>query len=220
MRGQPFKLASFDAKKGIIEGVGNVLNIKDSFGDTVVDGAFDKVLKDKHPREIKMLRGHQPNVIIGEWTNLEMRTERGSTFLWQRGQLFLDMDDGENAGKLIDRKALDGLSIGALIVKQIWNNELETRELVELDLQEISVVTFPANNPSRITSLKTAQAGADYKRLIEDILRDADISKDDARRIVAEGVQLPNIQCDADVSMEDIAEGIKRFTEKLKQPIV
>ncbi len=217
MRGQPFKLASFDSKKGIIEGVGNVLNIKDSWGDVVVTGAFDRSLKEKDPREIKMLRGHQANVIVGEWTELEIRTFKQQEVLWQRGQLFLDMQDGEDAGKLIDRKALDGLSIGASIVKQIWNNETEVRELLELDLQETSVVTFPANNPSRIVSLKTAQAIAEYKRHIEDVLRDADIPKEDALRIIAEGVQLSSIRSDSGQGMNEVYAELAKLNTNIKE---
>lgn len=215
MRGQVFKVTNFDAVKGVIEGFGNVFNVKDSWGDVVLEGAFDKVLKEKHPREIKMLRGHNPNVIIGEWTLLETRTMGGMTGLFQRGQLFLDIDDGEKAGKLIDRKALDGLSIGASIVKQVFNNADEVRELIELDLHETSVVTFPANNPSRILSLKTAQGIAEYKRHVEEILRDADIPRDDARRIIAEGIQLSIEQHDAG-DLEEIAKLLTAQTKEIK----
>jgi len=194
------KVEKFDEKEGIIEGFASVFDVEDSFGDVVVSGAFDKTVKDKHPRDIKMLRGHNANNIIGEWTHMEITTRDSKQGLFMRGQIFTELEAGREAIFLIAKGVLDGLSIGAMIVKQIFNNENDTRELLELNLMENSIVTFPANELARIESLKTAQAGANFKRLIEDILRDGGIHKDDVRRIVAEGVQLPDFKRDADVS--------------------
>jgi len=211
------KVANFDKTEGIIEGFASVFGVKDSWGDVVTEKAFDRTLDEKTASDIRMLRGHNPNVIIGEWTEMDIREQGGQKGFFMKGQLYLDMEDGKNAAKLIQRKQLDGLSIGAGIVKGTSTyGDDGTRFLNDLDLLENSVVTFPANTKARISTIKTAHDLALFKRQIEDILCDANIHREDAREIVAKGVTDELIRREADTLSPEVLKALDDFNKLIK----
>ena len=79
--------------------------------------------------------------------------------------------------------ALDGLSIG-FRVKKFTNGTKPNeprRKLEALDLMELSIVTFPANDKARVGAVKS-----DFDpRELEASLREADLSRSDAVKAVA-----------------------------------
>jgi HK97 family phage prohead protease len=163
----PFDLKfAGDAKDGTFEGYGAVFGNVDSYGDVIVPGAFKKTLAawKKQKRLPQMLLQHggwgssvDDFLPIGLWTDMR-EDEKG---LWCEG-VFADTTRGQDVRKLCrmePRPALDGLSIGYYAKTVVYGTKPEEprRTLKEIDLEEVSVVTFPANDQALIAAVKSAR---------------------------------------------------------------
>lgn len=130
-------------KKGIITGYASFFNIIDQTGDQIVKGAFAKTLRAWHffGKMPKMLWQHDPKCPIGIWTRLE-EDERG---LYAEGILSLGVKQADEAYLLMKSGAIDGLSIGFRTIVATQSKRQKSRLLLDIDLIEISLVTFGAN---------------------------------------------------------------------------
>ena len=169
---------------GTIEGYGSVFGVKDSYDDVIAAGAFAASLKAHKaagtlPAMLWQHRGDEP---IGVWTEI-VEDEKG---LRVKGKLALDTVRGKEAHALLKLGALNGLSIGFVSKQWAYDRDTEVRTLTEIDLWEISLVTFPANGKARVTGVKAADAaGLNTIRQAEQVLRDAGLSADAAKAFVA-----------------------------------
>ncbi len=159
-----------------IEGYASYFGQADKGGDVVVKGAYAHSLKalEAKGRRVKMLWQHDPAQPIGIWD--EVREDaRG---LYVKGRLLTDVEKGREAAALIGAGAIDGLSIGYRTVKATKNDKGQ-RLLNELELWEVSLVTFPM--------LPSARVAAKGDRPDSDTLRELAASIEDARRMLAKG---------------------------------
>ena len=131
---------------GLIEGYAARLNERDLNRDKILHGAFGKILIPGQHERVKMLYQHNVENPIGRWTM--MREDFRGLFV--KGEIFLTTDLGRNVWQLIKGGALDGLSIGYRATKT--RRTKQGRDLLMLDLWEISIVTFPMANRARITA--------------------------------------------------------------------
>jgi phage head maturation protease len=103
------------------------------------------------------------------------------------GKLALDTTRGKEAHALLKMGALNGLSIGFVSKQWSYDRDTEVRTLTEVDLWEVSMVTFPANGKARVTNVKASEvAGLQTIRHAERALRDAGFSDDAAKAFIAE----------------------------------
>ena len=130
-------------------GYASIFNVEDSYNDVVLPKAFSKTLQTKS--NIKLLWQHQADKPIG-YFNIIKEDNIG---LYVEGQILLDLKQGKEAYDLIKSKSVSGLSIGYKVKDFEYENN--TRLLKEIDLFEISVVTFPANEFSNITFCKSKE---------------------------------------------------------------
>lgn len=149
------KISSLEIKSinnlGKFCGYANVFNIKDSYNDIVLPAAFKKTLLLKNCKtDIKMLWQHQVDSPIGYFETIKEDT----IGLYVEGQIMLDIEKGLEAYNLVKSKAVSGLSIGYKINDFEYDKRSNTRKLKEIELFEISIVTFPANEYSNITYCK------------------------------------------------------------------
>ena len=145
---------------GRFAGYASVFNRRDSGGDVVMPGAFTRSLGARSGR-IRLLFQHDPKEPVGIWEQLR---EDGHG-LFVRGRLVPDVPRSDALRRLIDARALDGLSIGFRTVKA--SRQAGSRLLHEIDLFEISIVTFPMMEDARIaSSVSTGAAIAAATRLI------------------------------------------------------
>jgi len=136
---------------GEFEGYGSVFHEVDMGGDKVMPGAFANSLSAKPPTAIKLLWQHDPAQPIGVWE--EMREDdRG---LYVKGKLLTAVQKGAEVLALMKANVVDGLSIGFRTVRSMWEDNNEVRQLLEVDLWEISVVTFPMNLGARVNGVKS-----------------------------------------------------------------
>ena len=133
----------------VIEGYASLFGAWDQGGDVVHKGAYGASLKAiaAEDRSVKMLWQHDPAQPIGVWD--EVREDaRG---LWVRGRLLPEVAKGREAAELIAAGAIDGLSIGYRTVKATKNDKGQ-RLLTELELWEVSLVTFPMLPSARVAA--------------------------------------------------------------------
>ena len=139
------KFVAFDqvatvADDGRIEGYASLFGIADASGDVVEEGAFEASLRRMREagRSVKLLWQHDPGEPIGVW-DLVREDGRG---LRVSGRLMTEVRRGAEALALLRAGAVDGLSIGYRAVKA-GRSPQGGRSLLEVDLWEVSLVTFP-----------------------------------------------------------------------------
>lgn len=142
-------------KTGLISGYGSIFGNEDSYGEIVAKGAFVKSLNSN--QKIKMLWQHNADMPIGNWANLK------EDDIGLKGDAVLPLDIVSINEKYQMAKAglVDGLSIGYMIRKNGYEQlDNGTFLLKDLDLREISLVTFPANPLALISNVKNFQFSA------------------------------------------------------------
>lgn len=174
---------------GFFSGYGAVFNNVDWYNDIILPGAFTKSLarwaeKNKMP---PVLWNHDDGEPIGVYTKV-FEDEKG---LFVEGKLLInDVPRAKSTHALLRARAIDGLSIG-YSTKQANKKANGIRELVELDLSEISIVTKPANKQSLITSVKSKLEEGELPSLpeFEKFLRESGFSKSQATAIAGKGLR-------------------------------
>ncbi len=139
--------------EGRFAGYASVFNRLDSGGDIVLPGAFTRSLAKRRGR-IRLLFQHDPKEPVGIWESIA----EDSYGLCVTGRLVPGVPRAEALKRLIEQKALDGLSIGFRTVKASREAGTGHRRLSEIDLYEISIVTFPMMEDARIAAPLTAGA--------------------------------------------------------------
>lgn len=167
---------------GTIEGYGSVFGVRDGYSDVVAAGAFKASLAAHKAAGTMpaMLWQHNVTEPIGKWTDM-VEDERG---LYVRGQLALETVRGREAYALLKMGALNGASIGFNTRQWTYDAASDVRTLTQVDLGEVSIVTFPANGKARITGVKSIEA-LESIRDAEQMLRDRGFSKTEAVALVA-----------------------------------
>ncbi|MFZ7090417.1 HK97 family phage prohead protease [Primorskyibacter sp. 2E233] len=160
-----------------IEGYASLFGACDQGGDVVSKGAYARSLArlTKEGRGVKMLWQHDPAQPIGIWDEVR-EDERG---LYVKGRLLDSVEKGREAAALIEAGAIDGLSIGYRTLKAAKNDKGQ-RLLTELELWEVSLVTFPM-----LPSARVASKGDDL--MAEDSLHELAEVLEDLRRNLAGG---------------------------------
>lgn len=141
------------AEDGRFSGYASVFNRLDSGGDIVMPGAFGKSLAKRRAR-IRLLFQHDPKEPVGIWESL---AEDGHG-LHVQGRLVPGVERADALRLLIENGALDGLSIGFRTVRASRSPGNGHRLLHEIDLYEVSIVTFPMMEAARIAPSLTAGA--------------------------------------------------------------
>lgn len=198
---------------GTVEGYGSVFGVRDDYDDVIAKGAFAASLAAHKAAGTMpaMLWQHDAAQPIGVWSEM-VEDERG---LKITGRLALDTTRGKEAFALLKMGALNGLSIGFMSKQWAYDRESEVRTLTEIDLWEVSLVTFPANTAARVTGVKSAVDEITAPRDAERILREAGFSKSDATAYVSRVMRLGAERREADATAELILRVAKRTRETL-----
>lgn len=173
----PFKIKAV-SEDGLFSGYGSVFGVVDSYKEVVAPGAFAESLQGRMPALLWQHRSGEP---IGVYTTVK----EDSIGLYVEGKLALKTARGAEAYELLKMGALNGLSIGFITREDSYDKVSGVRTLKKLDLWEVSLVTFPANDASRVANVKSVEqinslAGA------EAYLRDAGgLSRREALALVA-----------------------------------
>ena len=127
-----------------ISGYASLFGQLDQATDLVQPGAFSSMIRRRQP--VAMLYQHKVEEPIGRWTKI-METRLG---LWVEGELAVGAQQAHDVAQLISKGAIDGLSIGYRVRRALPGKGRVRRYLQEIDLLEISIVTFPMQTQARI----------------------------------------------------------------------
>jgi len=133
---------------GRFAGYASVFSRVDEGGDIVMPEAFARSLKRRGTERIRLLFQHDPKEPVGTWERI---VEDGFG-LWVEGRLVPGVPRADALRKLIERGAIDGLSIGFRTVRATREAATGYRKLWQIDLWEISIVTFPMMEGARIAA--------------------------------------------------------------------
>lgn len=153
----------------VIEGYASIFGRPDQGGDIVAPGAYAKSLEDLRAggRRVKMLWQHDPAEVIGVWDEVR-EDEKG---LWVHGRILPDIARGREAVALVAAGAIDGLSIGYRTIRAVRDGK-GNRLLAEIELWEVSLVTFPMMPDARVASKRSERDELDW-RTVADLFEDA-----------------------------------------------
>lgn len=173
---------------GEFEGYGSVFGVEDSYGDVVVRGAFSASLERwaAKGRLPALLWQHNMSEPIGVYT--EMREDE--TGLYVKGRLLIDADPlAKRAHGHMKAGSLSGLSIGYMLDDYEYDKEKGIWILKAIDLWEVSLVTFPANDEARISDVKSLLERGETPppSKVEKALREVGFSGTQAKAFMAKG---------------------------------
>ena len=216
---------AFDVKQvdeeGHFSGYGSVYNVIDAYSEKVAPGAFANSLRKwmSRGRLPPALWQHRSAEPVGPFTKM-VEDERG---LYVEGQLLVkDVQRAREARALMQAKAVDGLSIGFNSIIEEWNKDEMILTLKEIDLWEVSIVTFPANQESLITEVRGMFVDGNVPSIkeIEEVLRDAGFSRTQAKAFVGHGYEglLRDVESRSKgvgkPVLDELIEGIKSLNAK------
>lgn len=154
--GAPCRSAGIEVKSlasdGRFEGYASVFHVVDSQRDRVMPGAFRQSLRLRET-PVKLLWQHQWENPIGVIDQI-FEDARG---LYVHGRLLMDVAKAREAYALLKARALQGMSIGYQAKRTRRDPDTGVRELLEVELWEVSLVTLPANAQANVTVVKRAQ---------------------------------------------------------------
>ena len=138
------------------EGYASLFWTRDLNDDATAAGAFSATLARSGAAGVKMLFQHEAAEPVGVWDEIA-EDSRG---LFVRGRILTVTPQGRLVAALVKAGALDGLSIGFRTVKARPDETGRLRVLTEVELWEVSIVTFPMLPQARIESVRTAALAA------------------------------------------------------------
>jgi len=204
-RATPFEIKA--EEDGTFEGYASVFSEVDNGMDMVMPGAFTQTLRERTP---KMLWQHDTDKIIGKY-DVVAEDSKG---LFVKGRIIQAVTQGKEALTLLREGALDQMSIGFRTIK---DNFLDNgvRQLTEVKLYEISLVTFAMLESAQVTGIKARPTVRDFERF----LRDAGYSRKQAVAIANHGYSaIINEPRDADTGSQG-AESVLASLKRLKETI-
>jgi HK97 family phage prohead protease len=135
------------------------------FDEVIEAGAFTRALSEE--QDVRALIDHDPSKIIGRSKNgtLEMREDAKGLFT----RIHLpDTQEARDLATLVERGDLDAMSFGFTVKTDRWSKKegRNTRYISDVDLFDISVVSFPANSETSVAlrSMDKADKEADNRR--------------------------------------------------------
>ena len=174
---------------GTFTGYGSVFGEIDSMNEIVAPGAFAESLEviAAKKRPVPALWQHRSSEPIGIYEKLE----EDATGLLVEGRLLKDdVRQASEAHALMKVGAVTGLSIGYMVRESSFDEKEGVRTLSKLDLVEVSLVTFPANDSARVDAVKLKLAHGSLPTLpeFERLLREAGFSKSQAAVVANRGL--------------------------------
>ena len=145
----PFQIKAV-SDDGLFSGYGSVFGVIDSYKEVVAPGAFSESLSQRTPALLWQHRSGEP---IGVYSALR----EDQTGLYVEGKLALKTARGAEAYELLKMGAISGLSIGFVTRDDSYDRVTGIRTLKKVDLWEVSLVTFPANDAARVSGVKSIE---------------------------------------------------------------
>lgn len=193
------KITENDADFFVFEGLASTFEM-DQGKDIVMPGAFKKSLRARTPVLLWQHSSYEP---IG--MPVEIRETADGLYL--KGKL--PREDTFVSGRVIPQMkigSIKSMSIGFYTKVSEYDNDTNIRKLMEIDLREVSLVTFPMNEGALISDFKAAR---DLPALLDalDLKSDARESLESSiRRVTSPGYTVDAIKA---MTRRDLERGLR-----------
>lgn len=191
MHRKAFAFKADAADDGTFTGYASVFGVIDSYREIVAPGAFTKSLVELQTigAPIPALWQHLWDQPIGGYDPASL-IEDDEGLACAGWLMIADIPLAKQAHALMQRRVVRGLSIGYYVRADSYDDKTGIRTLTEVELAEISIVTFPANPEATIDAVKRKLATGDLPtvREFEKHLREAGFSKSQAAAVANGGL--------------------------------
>ena len=185
---------TFDGVASVVDTPYVVRDMFGEFAETIAKGAFNRTLKQK--ADVRLLVNHDGVPLA--------RTKSGTLALSAEPHLRAVAE----IRSAMSRGDLDQMSIGFRVRDQKWSSDYAERMITEVELFDVSVVTYPAS-PTTAASLRSVED------LIADIER-GEMSEDEIRRAIAAlEARLAPVEAPAEDSFNPFADRDREDLERL-----
>lgn len=185
------EIADIDEKMGIVKGYGSYFGNKDSDGDVIAKGAYQKTIKENGER-VRYLWQHKMDKPIGKIKEM-YEDDKGLMFVAEIPKTTL----GNDALELMKAGIVTENSVGILPIQKQMKDGF--REITEVKLYEISAVTLAANDQAKILDVKgKMDIENEFKRFdaLAKLIRKGKISDEMGYAIEAEILKLKSFFID------------------------
>ena len=134
--------------------------------------------------------------------------------LYVEGQLALKTAKGAEVYELMKIGAVSGLSVQYRPTKAQLDEKAKVREILDVALIEIAPCTVPNMDGARVADVKRMSAEKITKRYLETVLRDAGLSRDEAKALLADGFGALELR-DADPS--GLVQAVVKLTHRIRK---
>ncbi len=185
------EIADIDEKMGIVKGYGSYFGNKDSDGDVIAKGAYQKTIKENGER-VRYLWQHKMDKPIGKIKEM-YEDDKGLMFVAEIPKTTL----GNDALELMKAGIVTENSVGILPIQKQMKEGF--REITEVKLYEISAVTLAANDQAKILDVKgKVDIENEFKRFdaLAKLIRKGNISDEMGYAIESELLKLKSLFID------------------------
>jgi HK97 family phage prohead protease len=185
------EIADIDEKMGIVKGYGSYFGNKDSDGDVIAKGAYQKTIKENGER-VRYLWQHKMDKPIGKIKEM-YEDDKGLMFVAEIPKTTL----GNDALELMKAGIVTENSVGILPIQKQMKDDY--REITEVKLYEISAVTLAANDQAKILDVKgKVDIENEFKRFdaLAKLIRKGNISDEMGYAIESELLKLKSLFID------------------------
>jgi HK97 family phage prohead protease len=185
------EIADIDEKMGIVKGYGSYFGNKDSDGDVIAKGAYQKTIQENGDR-VRYLWQHKMDKPIGKIKEM-YEDDKGLMFVAEIPKTTL----GNDALELMKAGIVTENSVGILPIQKQMKDDY--REITEVKLYEISAVTLAANDQAKILDVKgKVDIENEFKRFdaLAKLIRKGNISDEMGYAIESELLKLKSLFID------------------------
>jgi len=193
------EIADIDEKMGIVKGYGSYFGNKDSDGDVIAKGAYQKTIKENGDR-VRYLWQHKMDKPIGKIKEM-YEDDKGLMFVAEIPKTTL----GKDALELMKAGIVTENSVGILPIQKQMKDDY--REITEVKLYEISAVTLAANDQAKILDVKgKVDIENEFKRFdaLAKLIRKGKISDEMGYAIEAEILKLKSFFIDFTKPIDEV----------------
>jgi uncharacterized protein len=196
-----FSVKTDEDTPGRFSGLASTFGNVDLQDDRMMRGAFTDTLKESKGL-VPVLMGHIGSRIVG----FVVEAAEDSKGLHVTAEFTLDSDEGRNAYAITKHAAKLGHKLGLSVGYQIRpdGSKMEAngvRQLLAVNLFEVSIAAIPANPRARITGVKAEDISTISE--VEDALRDAGFSRNEAKTLVSKMKTLRDAESDDDLPVPE-----------------
>lgn len=197
--------------EGLFSAYASIFDNVDYENDTVIKGAFTKSIAEKTP---VMLWNHNTAEPIGIWTTVK-EDDKG---LYVEGKLLInEVARAKEVYSLLKEGAVSGLSIG-YSVNDYSYDEKGIRQLKDVTLHEISLVSIPCNDEARVISVKSIDDLTTLKD-IEKYLKSKGLSNKEALTVISSVKKIALPLAESKLNKKNLIDSINKNILKLASVI-